>query len=79
MLERAPEHWEAVRNRLEQGITRITSRPALGRRRSDLVGDRYRFYLVHPYFLIFEHGKRGVVITRILHSARDIASILGDD
>lgn len=78
MLDKAPEHWASVRKRLEEGVLKVTRRPGLGRVRTDLVPDKYRFYLVQPYFLIFETDRHGVVITRILHSARDIAAILSD-
>lgn len=79
MLDKAPEHWASLRKRLEEGVLKVTRRPGLGRSRTDLVPDKYRFYLVPPYFLIFEMHRGDVVITRILHAARDITAVLDEE
>lgn len=61
------------------GMTKIGRLPKLGHERSDLTDDPVLFYRVHKYFIIYVPGVKPIGIARVLHAARDIASILGKD
>ena len=59
---------------------RIAQRPQLGHRRPELLPDPFRFYAVKgfPYLLIYNTGRPGAPVARVLHMARDLAPLLAD-
>lgn len=61
---------------LHAGMQKIAQMPGLGHRREDLTDERVRFHQVHSYLIIYEFERKPVGISRILHTARDIRSIL---
>jgi plasmid stabilization system protein ParE len=61
---------------LYAGMDKLSETPGIGHWRKDLTDLPLRFYLVHRYLIIYEPKKKPLWIVRVLHSARDIPSIL---
>ena len=59
---------------------RIVHRPQLGHRRPELLPDPLCFYAVNgfPYLLIYNTGRPGAPVARVLHMARDLGLLLAD-
>jgi plasmid stabilization system protein ParE len=54
----------------------LSSIPGAGHYRPDLTGDLVKFWQVYSYLIIYDHTARPIGIARVLHSSRDIASVL---
>ena len=57
----------------------IAKNPGAGHVRQDLTSLPRRFWVVHPYLIIYSIGKGYIGIARVLHGSRDVASILHRD
>jgi plasmid stabilization system protein ParE len=79
----AEENLDAA-NRVEDAIysacTFLTSAPLAGRVREDLTALPLRFWLVQPFrncWIVYDPETKPLQVVRVLHAARDIASLLG--
>ena len=70
---------DKVINNLYVGMDKVAKRPGFGHRRTDLTELPVKFYLVSPYLVVFADEEKPIGIVRVLHSARDIPSILGKE
>jgi plasmid stabilization system protein ParE len=61
------------------GMEKVGKSPGIGHSRPDLTDLPLRFYLVHRYLIIYVPKGKPLSISRVLHSARDIPSILRND
>lgn len=61
---------------IRSALERIGESPGIGHFREDVVGPNYKVYVVFRYSIIYKYGIKPVGIARILHSARDMRSIL---
>jgi toxin ParE1/3/4 len=59
---------------LANGMDRVAETPGLGHERSDLTDKPVKFHRVHRYLIIYAASP--VVIVRVLHSSRDVRSLL---
>ena len=65
-------------DRIEAGLTRLTSYPKLGRipRDKDLRESGYRYLVIGEYLAFYTVEKRSIVVHRILHGRRDYRELL---
>src|SRR5258708_6027586 len=63
---------------LYDGMDKIGKSPAIGHLRDDLTRLPVRFYRVHSYLILYAPRERPIGIVRVLHSSRDIPSVLGE-
>jgi toxin ParE1/3/4 len=58
----------------------LTARPMLGRLRTELLPAPYRFWSLRgfPYLLVYNAATVPPRILRVLHTARDLPTLLGD-
>jgi plasmid stabilization system protein ParE len=61
---------------IELAIHRIVATPGIGHIRSDLTKRDVLFYRIHSYLIIYRPKIDPLHIIRVLHSARDIKSVL---
>lgn len=73
-----PESALEFVNRLESICKRIARLPGLGRKRDDL-GPGIRAFPVDRYIIFYKALDFEVEIVRVLHGARDIESVFGDE
>ena len=80
------EIWEyiAARNlsaadrmvrRLETAACELSAHPGIGHVRADVPNPDYRFRVVRPYLIAYQHDDESVTIVRIVHGARDFRRI----
>jgi antitoxin ParD1/3/4 len=73
----------AAADRVEQAIFKacdlVASGPLIGRPRTDLTSLPVRFWVVQPfpsYLIVYRADRTPVEIIRVLHTARDLPSLL---
>lgn len=69
---------DKIVSEIRAGMDRLTKSPDIGHSRKDLTDLPVRFLRVHPYLIIYAPLEKPLEIVRILHSSRDIPSILGE-
>ena len=62
---------------LWNAMSDLAAGTAVGHSRLDLAPDPIRFYLVFRYLIVYQLGATELVVSRVLHSARDVRAILG--
>lgn len=65
-----------VLTEIRQAMERLTDAPEIGHSREDLTSEPFRFWPVRRYLVIYRASPEAVEVSRILHSARDVESIL---
>ena len=72
----ADRFYEAV----QHAVHRIGGNPALGAHRLGLAGHRYRFWSIprYRYLLVYTDASNPPRIVRIVHTSRDLPSVLTD-
>lgn len=65
-----------VLTEIRQAMERLTDAPEIGHPREDLTSEPFRFWPVRRYLVIYRASPEAVEVSRILHSARDVESIL---
>jgi len=70
---------DRVLDDLSSAMDRLADFPGLGHLREDLANKPIRFFRVHSYLILYRQRESQLQIARILHSARDIKSILGEE
>ncbi len=63
---------------IEAAICDIAKAPATGHRRIDLTDRDILFFRVHSYLIVYRPDKRPLNVLRVLHSARDVKSLLDE-
>lgn len=63
--------------RLTQTFRGLAEMPGKGHTREDITDLPVRFWAVDSYLIVYDPGKRGIEILRVLRGARDAESILG--
>lgn len=64
-------------DRIDAACALLAENPALGPARPDLRPD-FRYYPLGRYLILYRIADTGVQIVRIVHSARDLPSLLGE-
>lgn len=77
LIEKAgPTVTRSVMKDIRSGLSLLGSEPGAGHVREDLTDRPLKFWLVHPYLIVYEPEARPVQILRILHGTRDLEDIL---
>jgi antitoxin ParD1/3/4/toxin ParE1/3/4 len=62
---------------LEGAMLKLAQNPGIGHWREELIDKRHRFFLVYSYLIVYRHETTPLQIIRVLHTARDVRSMLG--
>lgn len=65
-----------VMRKLQASFELIGSMPGIGHSRKDLTDEPVKFWQVFSYFVIYDPAPRPIHITRVLHSRRDLETLL---
>ena len=65
-----------VRLQLLEAFRLLARNPQLGHRRPDLTDKPLRFWPEGPYLIVYDPSPKPIEIVRVIHGARDVASIL---
>lgn len=69
-----------VRQKLYDGLSKIALHPeVLGHVREDLVNESLRTYAVFSYLIFYRPKTKPVEIIRVIHGARDVGTLLGNE
>lgn len=52
--------------------------PGLGHFREDLLDQRYRFWAIHSYLIVYRWETKPLEIISIVHGARDLAAFFAN-
>jgi len=74
----SPAAAERVTAALERAVGSVARRPSLGHRRRDLTSRDVWFYRVFAYFVVYRRTAQACQIIRVVHAARDVASLLAE-
>ena len=66
----------SLRRELFETFARLAQTPGIGHPRPDLTRRPYVFFLVEPYLIAYDRTRLPLTIHAVLHSKRDIRSIL---
>src|SRR5438270_13630749 len=72
----SPSAAKKVVREIRAGIRKVAARPGLGHLREDLTDEPVRFWLVYSYLIVYRAEQKPIEVVRILHAARDLASLL---
>jgi antitoxin ParD1/3/4/toxin ParE1/3/4 len=62
--------------KLYAGMDRLSKSPGIGHQRNDLTDLPVKFLHVRPYLIVYAPEERPLGIVRVLHTSRDIPTIL---
>ena len=71
-----PNASRRVVSTLFEAFDRIAEMPWIGRRRDDVKVDRYRFFPVRPYIVVYDPTRTPLVIVRVVHGHRDMPRLI---
>jgi len=71
------EAADRVLEALERAMLNLAKNPGIGHCREELTDKRHRFFLVYSYLIVYRPETKPLQITRVLHAARDVQTILG--
>jgi plasmid stabilization system protein ParE len=74
-----PDAADCIRDEIFQAFRKLAKTPGMGHFRSDLAAEPLRFWHVRSHLIIYRGEKHPVEIVRVLHGARDVQAILGED
>jgi toxin ParE1/3/4 len=60
----------------DRSMSALARRPGLGHVRTDLASEELRFWPVASYLVVYRPYTKPLQIIRVLHSARDVRSLL---
>ncbi len=80
LAKRNPAASRDLRQAILDAARLIGARPLAGRRRPELVGERYRFWALtrFPYLLVYDPASDPVQILRLVHMRQDLPRALAD-
>jgi antitoxin ParD1/3/4/toxin ParE1/3/4 len=69
-----------VRQELREAMRRLAQMPGIGHVREDLVDidTALRFWPVYSYVIVYRAETKPLEVVRVLHGARDVQSLLGE-
>jgi plasmid stabilization system protein ParE len=74
-----PAAARRVVSSLLEAMRELARSPGMGHFREDLTRRPFRFWSVYSYLIVYNTETQPLQILRILHSARDVKSILAED
>jgi len=75
----AEDNFEAgrrVRLQLLKALRMLAKNPHIGHGRPDLTDKPLRFWPEGPYLIVYDVVRKPIEIVRVVHGARDVASLL---
>ena len=72
------EAADRLREEFKLAFRRLGEMPNIGHVREDLLDETYRFWSVRSYLIVYRPATVPLQIIRIIHGARDLKSIFGD-
>ncbi len=72
------EAADRVLDAMDAAFRRLAAQPGLGHYREDLADKTVRFDAVYSYLIVYRWQTRPLQILRVLHAARDVATLLAD-
>ncbi|HEY3898611.1 MAG TPA: type II toxin-antitoxin system RelE/ParE family toxin [Chthoniobacter sp.] len=69
---------DRIRDELFHAFGELVRTPGMGHYRSDLSSEPLRFWRVREYLVIYRSETRPLEIVRVLHSKRDVQTLLDD-
>ena len=69
---------DRVLRKLRETMRKVALRPGLGHLRDDLADETLRVWVVYSYIVIYRPDTRPIETVRVLHGARDLGALLGD-
>ncbi len=78
IAEANPDTAEALLAAAVAAARMLQARPKLGRVRTDLAPERYRFWSLQgfPYLLVYDAEAEPPIVVRFVHTARDLPAAL---
>jgi len=67
-----------VMRRLRDTFQLLANRPGIGHARADLTNEAVKFWQVYSYMIVYDPATNPIGIARVLHSSRDLATILSE-
>lgn len=77
--EDSPDAARRVVSALQEAMGKLARSPGMGHLREDLTRRPFRFWPVYSYLIVYRSETKPLQILRILHSARDVKSILTEE
>jgi antitoxin ParD1/3/4/toxin ParE1/3/4 len=77
--QESPAAARRVRDELREAMRRLAQMPGMGHLREDLADEPLRFWPVYSYLIIYRPETDPLEIVRVLHGARDVRAILGEE
>lgn len=74
--QRNPDAAKRVRGELRAAMRTVADFPGIGHLREDLTTEDVRFWTIYSYMVIYRPETKPLQVIRVLHGARDVASIL---
>lgn len=65
-----------VTNRIRNGFEKLGQMPGIGHFREDLLDQRYRFWSVYSYLIVYRCDTDPIRIIAVVHGARDLNAFL---
>src|SRR5258707_6695942 len=78
IAEDSVNHADSFAALVDQKFRTLARRSRMGRARPELVPD-LRSFAVRSHLIFYLPTSNGVEVVRVLHSARDLEAVLGDD
>jgi antitoxin ParD1/3/4/toxin ParE1/3/4 len=67
-----------VLREIRNALQFLSTHPGIGHLREDLTDQPVKFWPVFSYLVIYNPSSRPLEVLRVLHAARDVATILDD-
>jgi antitoxin ParD1/3/4/toxin ParE1/3/4 len=67
-----------VLKQLREAFRKLADMPGIGHFREDLLDQRYRFWSVHSYLIVYRWETKPLEIISIVHGARDLAAFFAN-
>ena len=74
-----PDAADGIRDEIFDAFHKLAQTPGMGHSRRDLASEPLRFWHVRSYLIIYRGEKRPIEFVRVLHGARDVPAILGQE
>lgn len=74
--EDSPDAAQRVLRELRESMSKLARMPEMGHFREDLCDEPLRFWSVYSYLIVYRPQIRPLQILRVLHSARDVRTLL---
>jgi plasmid stabilization system protein ParE len=77
--ESGPDRADRMITELHEAMHKLAEMPGMGHVRDDLANEPLRVWPVHAYLVIYRPDTSPLQVVRVLHGARDLKAILGDE